>query len=256
MENVPLAASSGRFKQLTDGLESLDYCWTASIVNAAQWGSCQSRQRLILIAARKELGVVPSFPKPTHGGTKRYFSYHLQKYCRIEDDLIGLLGRAPAAVRAEKNIPHKIGVALGSRQVPTVGETIGDLGDVGTRKAIELGHKSWAHGADILRRMGRVGEGKRWCGGSDHFSQAYGRLHRRGLARTITGYFPNAGSGRFWHPVENRSLTLREAARIQGFPDSFSFLQNDSENCILVGNALDKALAQLTHDIIKACLEG
>jgi len=103
--------------------------------------------------------------------------------------------------------------------------------------------------------MGQICEGARWSGGRDHYSQAYGRLHRKGLARTITGFFPNAGSGRFWHPCENRSLTLREAARIQGFPDDFRFLKNDSENCVLVGNALDKALADLTFGMIRACLE-
>jgi len=256
MENVPLVASSGRFKLFTDGLEELDYCWTASIVNAALWGSCQSRQRLILVAAKSDLGVAPTFPEPTHGGSAKYFNYSLQKFCKIDADPVGMLGRTPASQRAEKNVPHKMGLTLGSRAIPTVDETIGDLGDIGTLKAIRMGHKSWDHGPGILRRMGRVEEGKRWSGADEHFSQAYGRLHRRGLARTITGYFPNAGSGRFWHPVENRALTLREAARIQGFPDSFRFLDNDAENCVLVGNALDKALAELTCKIVKNCLDG
>jgi len=256
LENVPLVAASGRFRQFVLGLEQLGYRWTAAIVNAALWGSCQSRQRLILVAVKSELKAEPVFPVPTHGGDELYFDYSLQKLCKISDDPVGMLGRAPASQRAEQSVPHKMGLTTGCHPVPTVYDIVGDLPATDTPKAMKIGHKSWNHGPAILKRMGKVGEGKRWRGGEDHFSQAYGRLHRRGLARTITGYFSNAGSGRFWHPTENRALTLREAARIQGFPDSFRFLDNDSENCTLVGNALDKALARIAFEIIKNCLEA
>jgi site-specific DNA-cytosine methylase len=103
--------------------------------------------------------------------------------------------------------------------------------------------------------MGRVPEGGRWRGGENYYSQCYGRLHRRGLARTITTYFPNPGSGRFWHPTENRALTLREAARIQGFEDEVIFLPPYSRSVDLVGNALDSSIASITYKIIRGCLE-
>jgi DNA (cytosine-5)-methyltransferase 1 len=256
MENVPLAATSGRFDQFVLGIERLGYCWTAAIVNAALWGSCQSRQRLVLVAAKEEIGAVPVIPQPTHGGTGTYYNYSRGAFCKIADDPVGMLGRTPATQRAEKNVPHTIGLTTGSRAIPTVGEIIGDLPAIDTPKAKTMGHKSWDHSPTMLRRMGQVDEGERWRGGKDHFSQAYGRLHRRGLARTITGYFSNAGSGRYWHPTENRALSLREAARIQGFPDGFAFSDNDSENCTLVGNALDKALAQLIFKMIRRTLES
>lgn len=144
-------------------------------------------------------------------------------------------------------------MTLGSEPAPSVDDVIGDLPPINGLEATKLHHKQWQHSPITIRRMETVEEGGRWSGGDDHFSQAYGRLHRRGFARTITSFFPNAGSGRFWHPSENRALSLREAARIQGFPDSFKFLGNDSENCVLVGNALDKALADLTFEIIARC---
>jgi DNA (cytosine-5)-methyltransferase 1 len=103
--------------------------------------------------------------------------------------------------------------------------------------------------------MALVPEGGRWAGGLEHYSQSYGRLHRNGLARTITTAFPNAGSGRFWHPTENRALTLREAARLQGFPDSFHFVPPFSRAAFLVGNALDKTIADLVFEVIRGCLE-
>jgi DNA (cytosine-5)-methyltransferase 1 len=255
MENVPLVATSSRFARFVRALEELDYSWTAAIANAALWGSCQSRQRIILVAARSDVGTEPRFPEATHGGKGLYFSYSRRDFCRLNDDLVGMLGRTPASQRTERVVPHHVGDRLGPQAIPTVGDVIGDLPEVGSTKAARLHHKRWAHKTAVLRRMGQICEGSRWSGGKDHYSQAYGRLHRKGLARTITGFFPNAGSGRFWHPCENRALTLREAARIQGFPDSFRFMKNDSENCILVGNALDRALADLTFGMIKACLE-
>jgi len=128
---------------------------------------------------------------------------------------------------------------------------------VGTEAGKKLGHFKWGHKPEMLKRMRAVKEGGRWSGGEDHYSQAYGRLHRDGLARTITTFFANPGSGRFWHPTENRALTLREAARIQGFPDEFEFLmKRPANNCVLVGNALDASLANLSYSSIRGCLDS
>ena len=107
----------------------------------------------------------------------------------------------------------------------------------------------------MIERMSRVPEGGRWRGGEDHFSHAYGRLHRRGLARTITTYFSNPGSGRFWHPSQERPLTLREAARIQGFDDSFRFQGPMSRSSRLIGNALDRAIADVAFRAVRRCLD-
>lgn len=253
MENVPLAAASDRFKQLTRGIERYGYVWTATIANAALWGSCQSRQRLVLVAIRNDIKQTPKFSEPTHGSGK-YFSYSLLKRSKLAGDRIGILGTTPATMRIAGLLPENYLQKTGRKKIPTLSEVIDDLPEVDSEAGKKLGHFTWGHKPEMLRRMRDIKEGGRWRGGEDHFSQAYGRLHRDGLARTITTFFANPGSGRFWHPTENRSLTLREAARIQGFPDDFQFLGRPTSNRVLIGNALDDALAKLSSCSIMDCL--
>jgi DNA (cytosine-5)-methyltransferase 1 len=77
-----------------------------------------------------------------------------------------------------------------------------------------------------------------------YLSQAYGRLHRHGIAQTITANFSNPGSGRFIHYREHRSITVREAARFQSFDDVFIFTGIRQEQQRQVGNAVPPLLAR------------
>lgn len=254
MENVPLAAETSQFWKFVRRMERAGYAWTAGIINAALRGSSQCRQRLVYIAIRGDVKAEPRIPPPAYGGSREYFSYRFGRMESIDSDPVSMLGEAPATQRLRKNLPCQED-AIGPRNIPRVEEVLDGLPPVGSPAAERLSHRPWAHTHKQLRRMGKVPEGGRWRGGRDHYSQSYGRLHRLGLARTITTFFPNPGSGRFWHPTANRALTLREAARIQGFPDSFLFLPPFSRAAILVGNALDKSIATVTYEIIRSCLE-
>lgn len=254
MENVPMAASPNRFRHFTASIEKAGYSWTAGIINAALRGSAQCRQRLVFIAIRNDVKVQPVLPLAGFGGSKdRYFCYGTGTYRKIASDPISMLGEAPAARRVRKSLPF-VETEFGPGSIPTVGEVLEGLPALGTSAAKRLQHVPWHHDKPTLKRMALVSEGGRWKGGEDHFAQAYGRLHRRGLARTVTTFFPNAGGGRFWHPTENRSLTLREAARLQGFPDSFSFNEPLSRSAVLVGNALDGTVARTIYGVIKEAL--
>ena len=59
--------------------------------------------------------------------------------------------------------------------------------------------------------------------GGTTYKSVYGRMRADQPAPTLTGGFLSPGRGRFTHPTEPRALTLREAARLQGFPDSYDF---------------------------------
>lgn len=77
----------------------------------------------------------------------------------------------------------------------------------------------------------------RRCAG---FYDIYGRMAWDEVAPTITGGCVNPSKGRFLHPVENRSITLREAAVLQGFPPDYRFSMRRGKYAAaaMVGNAL------------------
>jgi len=58
------------------------------------------------------------------------------------------------------------------------------------------------------------------------YTAVYGRLHKDRPAPTITTGFMTPGRGRYTHPTRRRVLTPREAARLQGFPDTYRFDPN------------------------------
>src|SRR5205823_5808604 len=140
--------------------------------------------------------------------------YSTGRFTPLDDDRITMLAEAPAVRRVRRGMPYEVDGLLGDRSIPTLEDMIGDLPAIGSPQAETLAHDAWGHTPAMKRRMARVPEGGRWPGGLDHFSHSYGRLHRRGLARTVTTFFSNPGSGRFWHPTEDRCLSVREAARI------------------------------------------
>ena len=60
------------------------------------------------------------------------------------------------------------------------------------------------------------------------YTAVYGRMHKGRPAPTLTTGFMTPGRGRFVHPVRPRVLTPREAARIQGFPDTYRWKSPDA----------------------------
>jgi DNA (cytosine-5)-methyltransferase 1 len=74
----------------------------------------------------------------------------------------------------------------------------------------------------------------------DGFRDVYGRMAWDEQSPTITSGCCNPSKGRFLHPSQNRAITLREAALLQGFPKGYSFptVENRSATALMIGNAL------------------
>ena len=89
---------------------------------------------------------------------------------------------------------------------------------------------------------------------SDIFDDKYVRLSFDGLSRTITAHIAKDG---YWyiHPREDRTLSIREAARIQTFPDRFRFAGHPSNRYQQIGNAVPPMLASAIAASVKSALE-
>ena len=70
------------------------------------------------------------------------------------------------------------------------------------------------------------------------YEDVYGRLNWDKPAITITAYARNPASGRFIHPEQDRGLTVREAALLQGFPRKYWFAGSLDDKFRQIGNAV------------------
>lgn len=75
------------------------------------------------------------------------------------------------------------------------------------------------------------------------FPDVYGRMKWALPAPTLTTGCTDVTRGRFAHPEENRAITLREAARLQTFPDDYKFFGNKSQIALQIGNAVPMDMA-------------
>lgn len=87
------------------------------------------------------------------------------------------------------------------------------------------------------------------------FSDTYGRMSFADVAPTLTTGCTDITRGRFAHPVQNRAITLREAARLQSFPDDYTFHGNASQIAMQIGNAVPPRMMFNIGISLKAALK-
>ena len=82
------------------------------------------------------------------------------------------------------------------------------------------------------------------------YSGTWTRMIKDEVSVTITTRFDTPSSGKFTHPYLNRAITVREAARIQSFPDDFHFVGTKTSQMKQVGNAVPPNLAKAIAKVI------
>jgi DNA (cytosine-5)-methyltransferase 1 len=282
MENVPSLLTSSEYRLFEERVGQT-YAIHAEVLNAAEYGVPQLRRRATVIGFHRDLGITPTAPPPTHGGAGRVFDYSLGRYVhtarpdgryalqlrpRVQLPPVPLVTLRAALADLPEQPPH-MRRARHPEPATMTAMTYATSPRTDFQRRIRggatevLNHRCWQHTPGMVTRMRRVSPGDcpRNSGSRSrnmlYFSQAYARLHHDGLARTITTNFHNPGSGRFTHFASPRTLTLREALRLQGFPDSFHFdglHASDAER--LIGNAFPRLLAEAIGRHIEAALGG
>lgn len=129
-----------------------------------------------------------------------------------------------------------------------------------TNDGIISNHVATKHNNMAIRRMKKVSTGQNWTSLNEEInsvhSGAYGRLDWNLPTMTITTRFDTPAGGRFIHPEQDRTLTPREAARVQSFPDSFEFIGSKSSICKQIGNAVPPKLSFFLANVVKILLCG
>ena len=265
MENVPgLATLAGGqiLQHILDGFRAMGYSVSFAELLAAQYGVPQMRWRMIFVAFRNDLGM-PSgvgFPRPTHG---RRGIGELVPNCTISpQDSFGFL-----------TTRHAIGdlpaVGAGEQVTKYLGPPTCDYQERMRNGADATLHNHYAPRLSVqnLNRIAYLRPGQNWrdlpiellpesmkrAKRKDH-TRRFSRMTWEGVPRSIITRFRDPKTGEYTHPEQTRTISIREGARIQSFPDRFVFEGNHSEIYDQVGNAVPPILAQSIATEVLACL--
>lgn len=234
IENVPGLADRGKrlFKRFLKTLTELDYQYTWDVLQVANYGVPQNRRRLVLMAGH---GFRLSLPKPTHHRTGQN---GLVKWKTLRDAIFGM--GAPILLEDAQ----KAGGPLDFDW--HVVRRLSPLNIARLRKT-----RPGASRAELPKFL-RPDCHKAIDKG---YTSVYGRMSWDQLPVTITGGCTTFSKGRFGHPTELRTISVREAARIQTFPDDYIFDTPYMEYaCQMIGNALPCDFAETLATSVAAQL--
>ena len=136
------------------------------------------------------------------------------------------------------------------------GDPVHDMSEIRSPRIIELIKRIPKNGGSRTDLPYEVQlECHKRCNG---FKDVYGRMAWDNLAPTITSGCFNPSKGRFLHPEEDRAITIREAALLQGFSPNYKFPtdNNKSALALLIGNALPPPFIEAHGRSILRALEG
>lgn len=229
LENVPdmaLGDDLTVIRYIVEALQASGYETHLDIVEAPDYGVPQHRQRLILVALRDQERPF-EWPTPVE---------RVSIWEAIGD--LPALGEGTGgdvlSYRKRKRTPFQERARAGCRDKSVVYDHVTRTVRDDDRQAFRLmkPHTRYSDLPEELRRYR-----------ADTFDDKYKRHGKDELARSITAHIAKDG---YWyiHPVEERTLSVREAARLQTFPDWYRFAGNRTHAFRQIGNAVPPLLAE------------
>lgn len=245
MENVSgltSIANGAIIREIKTEMNRLGYEVDFRILKAEEYGVPQERRRIFFIANRTGADIL--FPTPTHGKD-------LLPFVTIWDAISDL----PAVENGNGDNMQKYASAPKNSYQK---ELRRNLRSVSNHSAPKLGKLN-------LERMQHIPAGGSWrdipfdllptgmqrAKRSDH-TKRYGRPFKTDLACTILTKC-DVHWGAYIHPEQDRAITVREAARLQSFPDTFEFQGSRTDQYVQVGNAVPPLLGRA---VAKALIEA
>lgn len=231
MENVPnlLTAEGGYFRREIEELfNKLGYSLEYGVLNASDYGVPQNRRRAVIIG--KLDGDAPKLPVPKRNKVTIWDAISDLAYLESGEGSEEQEYKYPAESDYEKML-RKDSSKL-------------------------FNHRATKHSPLALERLALIPPNAgREVLPEEHltksiYSGTWTRMKKDEVSVTITTRFDTPSSGKFTHPFLNRAITVREAARIQSFPDDFHFVGNKGSQMKQVGNAVPPLLAAAIAEVI------
>lgn len=207
MENVPGLAKDDRMDIVRERLEGMGYSFDLKVLNAADYGVPQRRRRMIMLCSQ-------------FGGLKVNTDTSEIRMQTVFDAIGGL----PSPDDTPDPL-HKVMEKRSSRimeMISLIPHDGGSRKDLPDEFQLEC-HKN-----------------------TDGFKDVYGRMAWSKPSPTITGGCASPSKGRFLHPIEDRTITLREAALLQTFPARYEFSMGGGKSrvAVMIGDALPPRFIQ------------
>lgn len=250
MENVPeiLKAYNGVVREeITEKLESLGYKVVSSSLNAAHYGIPQTRSRAFFLAS---LDRSLHFPEATHFGDTKS-DYRTPRSCTQLNLLEANISPLVTVKDAIGDLPPlNAGQDYNAEVYPDAPQTTYQA-MMRNQSTKIVNHVARALTPIQLSRVRALREGQDArdlpceLAPKKHYSGAYGRLFWDKPARTITRWVFHPGSGRFFHPTQDRTITIREAARLHSYPDNFHFLGTYTDMSSQIGESVPPLLGKV-----------
>lgn len=192
---------------------SVDY----KVLNAAWYGAATKRERVIIVAVRNDIDIMFEFPEPKYMNSKIYKNSLDAKYLNLQP-------------------PKTVNEAL----------SLIDYSDLE-----DVDNHPMKHNEKTIRRFKFIPEGDTIANHIQDLPEdlKISKFYSRGSTMRLAGDEPSPtlvpGHSNFpVHPREHRSITVREAAVITGFPLNYKFFGTHSKRCEHVGNAVPPDLAR------------
>lgn len=227
MENVPGLVTTERgqkvFNPVRNELERLGYSIDYAVIDTADYGIPQFRRRFVLLGSRYKKHAI-SLPKPTHTDPRKISATNqMLPWKTVRQAFKGL----PPLQNGEK-----------SELLPLHHCSLN--GDINLKRIKYIPHDGGSRNS--LPQNLILPCHKKYPNG---YRDVYGRMSWDRPSPTMTGGCTNITKGRFIHPVEDRGISLLEAALLQTFDPDYIFIGNFGQISLQIGNAVPVELARI-----------
>lgn len=232
LENVSgmRTTAGGKFEEeIKKAMETLGYTTTVKLINAADYGVPQTRQRLVFVGVRQNCGLQKKFefPEGEYSSTSQVTIFNMNKkaYRTVADAISDLPELGNNECCDKYLLPAQTEYQKLMR---------GENGELNIVPPVKLSnHTAPNHPKETIKKIGNTEPGKPMY---EKFKQRIRlKLDLPSPTQLAGGIRPQF---QFGHPTQPRGLTIRERARIQSFPDSYVFCGGTVQERVQTGNAV------------------